>query len=195
MSVEEATLEDICLGMHGVGVPGVRARSFLEMVAGVGVNDAKFLAVSDKAAFAGTVALLGSYPSIVFHYVLASIPLSQLPSDASLGALEPVILVSSLMCLIVTAIVVAGLVDVEKSEHVLEYLLARMPCSTKAFLLSEAVSTMLLAVPTTLLYFAGACVVLYGFGVLDAALLLSAYLPAVAMTVPLAEQRQRRGRT
>ena len=163
----------------------MQARSLLKMIARMGVNDAKFLALSNKAAFAGAVAFLGLYPSIVFYNMLANIPLSQLPSDVLLGVLEPIILVNSLMCSMMVAIVVTSLVDVEKSEHVLEHLFAYMPCSTKVFLLSKAVSTTLLAIPMTLPYYVGAYVVLYRFGVADVTLLLSAYLPAVVMAVSL----------
>uniref|UniRef100_A0A7J3ZKA4 Uncharacterized protein n=1 Tax=Fervidicoccus fontis TaxID=683846 RepID=A0A7J3ZKA4_9CREN len=163
----------------------MQARSFLKMIARMGVNDAKFLALSNKVAFAGTIGFLGLYPSILFYNMLVNIPLSQLPSDVLLRVLEPVILVNSLMCSIFVAIVVTSLVDTEKSEHVLEYLFAYMPCSIKVFLLSKAVSTALLAIPMTLPYFAGTYIVLYRFGVANAVLLLSAYLPAVVMAVPL----------
>jgi len=163
----------------------MQARSFLKIIARMGVNDAKFLVLSNKVAFAGTVVFLGLYPSIVFYNILANIPLSQLPGDVLLRVLEPVILVNSLVCSIFVAVMVTSLVDTEKSEHVLEYLFAYMPCSTKVFLLSKAVSTALLAIPMTLPYYAGAYIVLYRFRVADAVLLLSTYLPAVVMAVPL----------
>ena len=163
----------------------MQARSFLKIIARMGVNDARFLVLSNKVVFAGTIGFLGLYPSIVFYNILANIPLSQLPGDVLLRVLEPVILVNSLMCSIFVAVIVTGLVDTEKSEHVLEYLFAYMPCSTKVFLLSKAVSAMLLAIPMTLPYYAGAYIVLYRFGVVDIMLLLSAYLPAVVMTVSL----------
>lgn len=163
----------------------MQARSFLKMIARMGVNDAKFLALSNKVAFAGAVVFLRLYPSIVFYNMLVNIPLSQLPSDVLLRVLEPVILVNSLMCSMLVTMVVISLVDTEKSEHVLEYLFAYMPCSTKVFLLNKAVSTTLLAIPMTLPYYAGAYIVLYRFGVADAVLSLSTYLPAVVMAVSL----------
>jgi hypothetical protein len=151
----------------------------------MGVNDAKFLVLSNKVAFAGTIGFLGLYPSIVFYNMLVNTPISQLPNDVLLKVLEPIILVNSLMCSMLVAIIVTSLVDIEKSEHVLEYLFAYMPCSTKVFLLSKAVSTILLAIPMTLPYYAGAYIVLYRFGVADAVLLLSTYLPAAVMAVSL----------
>ena len=163
----------------------MQARSFLKMIARMGVNDARFLVLSNKVAFTGLIGFLGLYPSIVLYNMLVNIPISQLPSSFLLRVLEPVILVNSLMCSIFVAVIVTSLVDTEKSEHVLEYLFAYMPCSTKVFLLSKAVSAMLLAIPTTLPYLAGTYIVLYRFGVVDIMLLLRAYLPAVVMTVSL----------
>ncbi len=163
----------------------MHVRSFLKMVARMGVHDARFLVLSNKVTFAGTIVFLGLYPPIVLHNMLVNTPISQLPSSVLLKVLEPIILVNSLMCSIFVAIIIASLIDTEKSEHVLEYLFAYMPCSTKVFLTSKAVSAMLLAIPMTLPYFAGAYIALYRFGVTDLTLLLSAYLPAVIMAVSL----------